>query len=208
MPKLKLTYFDFHGGRGQTARLALTIGGLPFEDDRVGFTDWPTRKAGTIYGTLPELEIDGARLGQSNAINRYVGRLVGLYPQDNFQGALCDEVMDVVEDLNVQLVPTLFMPEEAKQARRKELADGCIPFYATRLEQRLNAQGGTYFADNRLTVADLKVFVMTRHLTSGVLDHIPTDLIERAAPSLTAHRDRVAAHDRVRAYYEKHGVQL
>jgi hypothetical protein len=31
MPKLKLTYFDFHGGRGEPARLALSIGGIPFE---------------------------------------------------------------------------------------------------------------------------------------------------------------------------------
>ena len=32
---LKLTYFDFHGGRGEPARIALSIGGIPFEDDRV-----------------------------------------------------------------------------------------------------------------------------------------------------------------------------
>jgi hypothetical protein len=31
MAKLKLTYFDFHGGRGEPARLALSIGELPFE---------------------------------------------------------------------------------------------------------------------------------------------------------------------------------
>jgi len=29
MPKLKLTYFDFHGGRGEPARLALSIAGIP-----------------------------------------------------------------------------------------------------------------------------------------------------------------------------------
>ena len=40
MPKLKLTYFDFHGGRGEPARLALSIGGIPFEDDRVAPADW------------------------------------------------------------------------------------------------------------------------------------------------------------------------
>ena len=35
MAQLKLTYFDFHGGRGEPARLALFIGGIAFEDDRV-----------------------------------------------------------------------------------------------------------------------------------------------------------------------------
>ena len=39
---------------------------------------------------------------------------------------------------------------------------------------------GDWFADGRLTVADLKVFVFTRSLASGVLDHIPTDLVEHS----------------------------
>jgi hypothetical protein len=45
MTKPKLTYFDLHGGRGEPARLALSLGGIPFEDDRVQFTDWERRKA-------------------------------------------------------------------------------------------------------------------------------------------------------------------
>ena len=35
MATLKLTYFDFHGGRGEPARIAHSIGGIPFEDHRV-----------------------------------------------------------------------------------------------------------------------------------------------------------------------------
>jgi hypothetical protein len=31
MAKLKLSYFDFHGGRGEPARLALSMGGIPFD---------------------------------------------------------------------------------------------------------------------------------------------------------------------------------
>src|ERR1700745_4085312 len=42
MAKLKLTYFDFDGGRGEPARLALHIGGIPFEDHRIAGKDWPT----------------------------------------------------------------------------------------------------------------------------------------------------------------------
>ncbi len=45
MAKLKLTYFDFHGGRGEPARLALSIAGIAFEDDRVAPADWERRKA-------------------------------------------------------------------------------------------------------------------------------------------------------------------
>ena len=158
MPKLKLTYFDFHGGRGEPARLALSIGGIPFEDDRVAPSDWPARKADTPFGALPVLEVDGQTVAQSNAINRHVGKLADLYPSDA-QAALCDEVMEAVEDINTKLAATFFLPEEEKKTQRKALVEGPLPFYLTRLQQRLEAHGGRYFAADHLSVADLKVFV-------------------------------------------------
>ena len=39
MAKLKLSYLDFHGGRGEPARLALAIGGVAFEDDRIPLSE-------------------------------------------------------------------------------------------------------------------------------------------------------------------------
>ena len=97
MPKLTLVYFDFHGGRGEPARLALSIGGVPFEDRRVTFAEWSAMKKETPYGSLPVLEVDGQRVAQSNGINRYVGKLAGLYPSDPLQAAFCDEPMDAVD---------------------------------------------------------------------------------------------------------------
>ena len=37
----KLSYFDFHGGRGETARIAFHIGGIDYVDDRIPFASWP-----------------------------------------------------------------------------------------------------------------------------------------------------------------------
>ena len=102
MPKLKLTYFDFHGGRGEPAQLALSMGGISFEDDRLPPSDWQRRKPDTPFGALPVLEVDGQTLAESNAINRYVGKLTDLYPLDAWQAALCDEVMEAVEDINTR----------------------------------------------------------------------------------------------------------
>jgi glutathione S-transferase len=206
MAKLKLTYFDFHGGRGEPARLALAIGGIDFEDDRVSFADWPRRKPQTPFGGLPVLEVDGQVVTQSNGINRYVGKLTDLYPSDPWQAALCDEAMDAVEEITTQVVATFDLPEEQKKARRKALADGAITFYLTRLQQRLEAHGGTYFAGGRLSVADLKVFGWIGHLKSGKLDHVPTDLPNRVAPKLVEHYERVKNHPGVKAYYAKHGL--
>lgn len=104
MAKLKLSYFDFRGGRGEPARIALSIGGVAFEDDRVPPADWLRRKADTPFGALPVLKVDGQIVAQSNAINRYVGKLADLYPSDPWQAALCDEAMEAVEDITTKIV--------------------------------------------------------------------------------------------------------
>ena len=202
---LKLTYFDFHGGRGEPARLALFIGGLPFEDDRVPFSDWERRKLDTPFGALPILERDGQILAQSNAINRYVGKLTDLYPSDPWQAALCDETMEAVEDISSMIVATLFLPEEEKKARRRTLVEGPLPFYLSRLQRRLEERG-RYFAADRLSVADLKVFVWIRHLKSGALDHVPTDLVDHVAPKLLEHYERIKNEPGVKAYYARQGA--
>ena len=60
---------------------------------------------------------------------------------------------------------------------------------------------------SRLTVADLKVFVDVRGLNSGRLDHIPTDLVEKVAPLLNAHMQRIAQMPAVAQYYAKFEVK-
>ena len=86
------------------------------------------------------------------------------------------------------------------------MVNGSMPVYLAWLQKQLLAHGGEYFADNRLTVADLKVFVDVRGLNSGRLDHIPTDLVEKVAPALNAHMHRVASTPAVAAYYAKFGL--
>jgi prostaglandin-H2 D-isomerase / glutathione transferase len=196
----KLIYFDFDGGRGEVARLAFAIGGISFVDDRLSFAAWKDRKPATPFGALPVLEVDG-RVAQSNCINRYVGKLAGLYPADPWQAALCDEAMDAVEDIGARILATFELPAAEKKAQRDALVDGPIPFFVTRLQGRLEEHGGRYFADDRLTVADLKVFVWVHHLRSGSLDHIPRDLVDRVAPRLAEHCERVRSLPEVEAYY-------
>jgi glutathione S-transferase len=203
MPKLKLTYFDFDGGRGEPARLALYVGGIPFEDQRIAGKDWPALRDKTPFLAMPTLEVDGKIVSQSNSINRYVGKSTGLYPEDNWQALLCDEVMDVAEDISTRIGHTLDLPAEAKKKAREELAAGHITHYLKQLQARLEAAGGEYFADQRLTVADLKAFMLVRWLRSGVLDHIPQDLVDRVSPLLVKHFERVASHPKIAEYYRR-----
>jgi len=207
MPTLELSYFDFNGGRGEPIRLALAIGGIPFEDHRVKGADWPALKPTTPFGGLPVLTVDGRAISQSNGILRFVGKLAGLYPTDALQALLCDEVMSFSEDVSHLLAPTMGLkdPEELR-ARRVALADGPLSTALVQLQRRLEAAGGEWFADGRLTVADLKIFGLVRYLSSGRLDHIPVDLVLRIAPKLRAHHERVRAVPGVARWHAAHGV--
>lgn len=205
MPDLRLLYFDFNGGRGEAARLAMAIGGVEFEDDRVAVEQWPEVKGTTPLGQLPVLYVDGLALTQTNSINRYVGKLAGLYPEDALQALKCDEPMSAIEDVMYQIVPTLFMQDEdEKKAAREALAAGPIPVFVSALGKMLEAGGGEYFADNRLTIADLKVFLFVRYLRSGMLDYVPTNLPDTLAPGLVSHFERINAHPAIRAWYADH----
>jgi glutathione S-transferase len=203
MPQLKLSYFDFHGGRAEPARLAFVVGGVTFEDHRFAFPEFAEVRKSTPFGQVPVLSVDGVQVTQCDAITRYAGKLSGLYPTDPYQALLCDEVMYVVEEASVKLGPTFRMTGEEQKEARLALVDGSMPVYLGWLQKQLIAHGGEYFADNRLTVADLKVFVDVRGLNSGRLDHVPADLVEQVAPALNAHMQRIAQTPAIKAYYAK-----
>jgi glutathione S-transferase len=131
---------------------------------------------------------------------RYAGKLAGLYPGDDLQALYCDEAMGAIEDLLHHVVHTFGLEGEALKTAREKLADGWVATILKGLDELLE-RGGDYFADNRLTVADLKVVGITQWLMSGQLDHIPTDIVERLAPRLVAHAQRVSSDPVVVAYY-------
>ena len=203
MSQLILTYFDMHGGRAEAARLAMHIGGITFEDKRFAFADFAEVRKTTPLNQVPTLQVDGVQVTQSDAITRYVGKLAGLYPTDAFQALLCDEVLDAVEDANVKLGTTFGLTGDALKDAREALVKGPLPLYLGWLQTQLQAHGGEYFADQRLTIADLKVFVFVRGLNSGRLDHVPTNLVEQVAPLLNTHQQRIAQTPAVVQYYAK-----
>jgi len=203
MTRFKLTYFDIDGGRGESIRIAFHIGGIDFEDVRVKGPEFREARQSFRFHALPVLEIDGRQVSQSNALLRYVGKLAGLYPADDLQALHCDEVIDAVEDLNHAVGRTFGLQGDAMKQAREELVKGRLATYVKGLDALLARGGGEYFADGRLTVADLKVVIETRTLAKGILDHVPTDLVERLAPALAAHRERIANDPRVVAYYAR-----
>lgn len=203
MDKLKLTYFDFDGGRAEPARLALHIGGIPFEDNRFAPADFPEVRKATPLNQVPTLQVNNVVVTQGNAITRYAGKLAGLYPEDELQALFCDEVMSALEDVNVKIGATFGLKGDDLKKARDALATETLPRYLRWLQHQLESRGGAYLADNRLTIADLKALIVLRWLSSGKLDHIPTDLIATVAPKLTEYMDRIGTTPAIAQYYEK-----
>ena len=201
MPHYKLTYFDFDGGRGEPIRIALHAAGIDFEDNRITFAEFGDMRNDLRFRSVPVLEIDGAVATQSNAMSRYVGKIAGLYPEDDLQALYCDEAMGAVEDLTHYIVQSFGLPDEELRIARERLVDGWMTVYLKGLDRLLERSGGEYFADNRLTIADLKVLGQTQALRTGRIEHIPSDLVDRLAPGLVEHQARIEREPVVIAYY-------
>lgn len=202
MAHYKLTYFGM-GGRAEPVRIAFHAAGIDFEDVRITFPDFMAMRDNLRFRCVPTLEIDGKVVTQSNAMCRYVGKMAGLYPEDELQALYCDEALGASEDLLHVITPTLGLEGDELKSARERLVDGWIATFVTGLGELIE-RGGDYYADNRLTVADLKVAGLIQWLNSGQLDYVPADLVERLAPALNTLAELVFKHPIVKAYYAAH----
>lgn len=201
MSEIKVTYFDVNGGRGEPIRIALHAAGKAFTDFRFGFNEFPEVAKTTPFGQVPTVHFDKEQITQCNALTRYVGKMADLYPTDDFQALLCDEVMEATEDISYKLVTTFGLEGDAlKEARTNILNRNIVP-HLKWLNDKL-AERGEYLAGGKLSVADIKVFVYVNWIMSGMLDHIPTDTVQTQAPLVAALAERVKKSSTVAAYYK------
>jgi glutathione S-transferase len=202
MPNLVLTYFDLDESRGEVARLAMHMAGVAFEDRRIPWKDWPAMRDSMPFKAMPILEVDGQVIAQSNAINRYVGKLTGLYPRDDWQAALVDEVTAAIEDITVEIEETIALEAKARKKAREDLSKDLLLRYLQQIDARLKRGGGEWFVENRLTVADLKCYIWIRSLKSPKAEYFPVDLVDKNAPLLARHLERMNSHPKIVSYYE------
>lgn len=202
MANVRVTYFDFAGSRGEEVRLALTIAGLEFDDNRIDRETFGTLKHNLPFALLPVLEIEGrGAFGQTNAILRLVGRLHGLYPEEPFDAARHDAVMDAVEDLRWRISRTIHIQDGAeKRAARHELAGDYIPHWGLCIERLIGE--GPFIGGDKPGVADIKIYIANKWLSDGRLDDIPGDLLD-PYPKLKAVASGIDTHPAVVAWYAK-----
>jgi glutathione S-transferase len=203
MSKPTLTYFDFSGSRGEECRLALSVAGVEFTDNRLKRDEWLAMKPTSPFGSLPAFEIPGKPvLAQSNAILAYIGREHGLLPSDSFEAARHEALMAYAEELRHHTSPILQIKDDAqKLAARTELATKYLPTWAGFVERQLG--DGPFVGGAKISVADLKLYMIVRWIASGAVDHVPKDTFAPFAKLNRLFR-AVAEHPKVAAWVSSH----
>jgi len=190
------------GGRGEGVRIALFTAGIKFEDEHMGFEEYQAKKGKTDdhawKNGLPVLTVDDKSYSQSLAMLRYAGKKAGLYPKDDIEALLVDEIMDLTQDILTKTPQD--DDEDVKIAKRKEYADGKMAALFDLLEQRAAEAGTGFIAGADLTVADLCLYVLLKLFRDGMFDHVDPKYPDRW-PKVVDLEQRILKHKVLVDYY-------
>ena len=187
--KITLYYFKIPFWRAEVTRLSLYIGEIPFEDYRIEGDDYEKfKKTGELpnkkiapFKQLPVLDVDGKIFAQTGAIARFCGKLSGLYPKnDDYKAALIDQIIEGAQDINYLVTLSGRDKDiERKKIARDILATRHLPKWFQFLENLLKQNtDSVYFVEADLTIADLAIWRLLGWLKSGMLDGIPTTILD------------------------------
>jgi len=155
MPTYKLTYFNGRG-RAEAARLVFAKAGVPYEDVRITFEQWGAMKDSTLFGSLPMLEVDGVRLGQSYPVAAFLAKRFGLHGKTDIEEAQVDGVNHALIDLSDGVIKYMFEKDETnKPAQKKSLEEEKIPNVMKFLGRILEKNGTGFFVGKNMTLADI-----------------------------------------------------
>ncbi|XP_047108255.1 glutathione S-transferase-like [Schistocerca piceifrons] len=196
-PKYKLFYFPIRV-IAEPIRFILAYVGAEYEDIRVEWADWPSLKPDTPYGTLPVLEVDGKKLGQSIPICRYLAKQYGLLAENDWDNAQIDAAVDAIDDLRWSIKEFFFETNESRKKNLKEkLIKETVPFHYAKLEAMVKNNGG-YLAGGKLTWGDLYFTTMQE-----LFDHDLEFEITRDYPHLATLRNKVVNIPSIKSWIEK-----
>lgn len=157
----------------------MKIGKIPFEDERISKDQWKDVRDKMPFKALPVLTVDGTPMAQSQAMERYLGKLGGLYPSDPFTAFKVDEVMDTVLDVWWKLYENMGDDKEKFRKSRENFVKVEMPKLIGGLEKKLELYGkGPWAVGDKVGNADVSITTLVTTIRCGILDHVPKDLLD------------------------------
>ena len=183
---IKIYYSHLPFWRAEVLRVSLFIKDIPFEDVRISREEFinliktgflPNGKRSPFH-QLPVIEVDGEIIGQTGAIARYCGKISNLYADDMLKAAKIDQIIDAATDITNVVSPTIREKDEVKKIEdRKILVNKLLPRWFRYLENLLSEDDSIWFVE-KMTIADIAMWRLLGWLTSGIIDGIPTSIID------------------------------
>ena len=207
---IKIYYSHLPFWRAEVLRVSLFIKDIPFEDIRISREEFvhliktgflPNGKRSPFH-QLPVIEVDGKIIGQTGAIARYCGKVSNLYSNDMLKAAKIDQIIDAATDITNIVSPTIREKNEVKKMEdRKVLVNKLLPRWFKYLENLLSEDESTWFVE-KMTIADIAMWRLLGWLTSGIIDGIPTSVVDDF-PKLKNIHHQVHTHPKVQEWMLK-----
>ncbi|MDC1054032.1 glutathione S-transferase family protein [Alphaproteobacteria bacterium] len=204
---IKIYYSHLPFWRAEVLRVSLFIKDIPFEDIRVSREEFvnliktgflPNGKRSPFH-QLPVIEVDNQIIGQTGAIARYCGKVSNLYADDMLKAAKIDQIIDAATDITNKVSPTIKEKNlEKKMEDRKVLVNKLLPRWFRYLEHLLSENESTWFVE-KMTIADIAIWRLLGWLTSGIIDGIPTSIVDDF-PKLKNIHHQVHTHPKVQEW--------
>ena len=207
---IKIYYSHLPFWRAEVLRVSLFIKNIPFEDVRVSREEFIHMiKTGFLpngmkvpFHQLPVIEVDGEIIGQTGAIARYCGKVSNLYADDMLKAAKIDQIIDAATDITNVVSPTIReKDQEKKMEDRKMLVNKLLPRWFRYLENLLLEDESTWFVE-KMSIADVAIWRLLGWLTSGIIDGIPTSIVDDF-PKLKNVHHQVHIHPKVQEWMLK-----
>ena len=208
---IKIYYSHTPFWRAEVLRVSLFISNIPFEDVRISREEFINMiKTGYLpngkkvpFHQLPVIEVDGEIIGQTGAIARYCGKISNLYSNDNINAAKIDQIIDAATDITNLVSPTIREKDEQKKVEdRLLLKNKLLPRWFRYLENILSESASDWFVENKMTIADIAMWRLLGWLISGIIDGIPTTIVD-SYPKLKNIHTNVHHHSKVQEWMLK-----
>ena len=207
---IKIYYSHLPFWRAEVLRVSLCIRDIPFEDVRISREEFihliktgflPNGKRSPFH-QLPVIEVEDKIIGQTGAIARYCGKVSNLYSDDMLKAAKIDQIIDAATDITNVVSPTIREKDQKKKMEdRKVLVNKLLPRWFRYLENLLSEDDSTWFVE-KMTIADIAMWRLLGWLTSGIIDGIPTSVVDDF-PKLKNIHHQVHTHPKVQEWMLK-----